>query len=205
MPYAIPDGGIIECTFRGTVLNQEMLTVTHWQLDTSGGISDGRLFLEAFCEHIKPAGALHGQFMACCCNLYVGGRIKLQWILPQRYAAMEFVPTFTTGQIIGQLVAPNVAIAINKQSENAGPHARGVTHMPAVPADFVTDGSLNGAGFGEYNALGTLLKTDIAVLAGNTHPVIYNRSTPGDSQVIINCNVSEKLRTMHRRTVGLGS
>jgi hypothetical protein len=203
--YDVPDGGILVLTFRGTVLQQEMLSIFHYQLDAAGGLTDGAAYLDAFLNLVDNAGGLHEKFMDCMSSDYTNARLKAQWIIPTRFAYREQVPTITTGAVASEVAGPNQAVAVNKRTEIAGVHGRGVLHMPGVPKTFTTTGAVNGVGFGFYNAFGDAMQLDVAPLAGPAHPGIFNRTTPGDFPILNNVVVSEKVRTMHRRTVGLGS
>lgn len=204
--YPIPDGGVLQCTFEGFVLEQQMLSVFHYQLDFPGGLTDGLLAMDAVAIQVKLAAGLHVKYMLCMSQLYIGSNIRLQWILPDRRAYKSYTGTSPDGQAPTDIFSPNVAVALNKRSDLAGPHGHGVTHMPAVPIDFVTGGKVNAAGLLAYLDFGAEAKADLVTAGSGTyHPIIYNRTTPGDIVFITNTAVDDRLRTMHRRTVRLGS
>lgn len=206
MPYSVPDGGIVECIFEGRVLGQQMISVFHYQLDLAGGSTDGGVALDALKVQLNAAGGPHAKYMSCMSQQYNTGRIRLQWILPDRYAYREYLPTNTDGQAPTDVVAPNAAAAINKRSDLAGIHGHGVTHMPAVSIDFVTAGEINAAGLLAYVDFAEQMKTDMVTIGSGTyHPIIYNRATPGDVVFITGYAIDNVLRVMRRRTVGVGS
>jgi hypothetical protein len=205
MPYSVPDGAIVQVTFSGKVLNQQMLSVLHYQYENPGGSEDGAALLDGLAEELNIADGLHDKYTACLSTDYTFGRIRTQWIIPTRYAYFEKLPTITQGQDAGRVIGPNAAIAINKRTEIAGVHGRGVLHMPGVSTTWITGGQLNVAGFAVYNTLGAKLIEDLTVLAGTFHPIIFNRATPGEVAFLNNWVTSPDVRTMHRRTVGLGS
>lgn len=205
MPYSIPDGGIAVVTFEGRVMGQQMLTVTHWRLDKEGGTTDGGAFLGALLDAMAGVGGLHTKFMAAMSEDYTALRLRGQWILPERHAYVDRSPIEETGSVPSEIMGPNVAVTILKRTELAGGHGRGVTHMPGVPKSFVTAGTLNAFGRGSYEDFGGAVSAPIALLGGDAVPVLYNRTTPGDSPEITGYSINPDVRTMHRRTVGLGS
>ena len=206
MPYAVPDGGICEVIFEGRLLNQQVMNVFHFRLDQAGGITDGFLALEGINDELNEAGGLHEKYMECMSRDYKSGRIRSQWILPQRWAYLQKLPTLIVGAVDATVVAPNVAVVMNKRTENAGPHSHGVTHLPAVPIDFVDAGKVAAIGFASYNAFKDKFLAGITTLGtGLMKPVIFNRGTPGNSEDVTNADINENFRTMHRRTVGLGA
>jgi hypothetical protein len=204
--YAVPDGGIVQVIFEGFILNQQMLTVLHYQLENPGGVADGGLALDALKVQLVGAGSLHEKYLLAISQNYSQGRIRLQWILPDRFAYREYIPPNTEGQAPTDTISPNAAVAINKKSDLAGVHGHGVTHMPGVPMDSVSAGKVNVAGLLLYADVGTKMKADLVTLGSGTyHPIIFNRKTPGEISKITSFTVDDKIRTMHRRTVGLGS
>jgi hypothetical protein len=206
MPYAIPDGGLVQLTFRGEVHGQEMLTVLHYQLDFPGGVTDGRNALEAMLLQVKAAGRLHDSFMGCMSQDYKTATIKAQWIIPQRYAPVDTIGNTTFGDIAQPCPSTNLACAITKRSENSGPHSRGTIHMPGIPSTFITDQELNGAGTVSYAGFRAELVNPLVTLGNGTYrSVIFRRGLPGASELVFNTVQRFPLRTMHRRTVGLGS
>lgn len=206
MPYAIPDGGIVQVIFEGKLLSQQMITVLHYQLDNPGGVTDGGLALDAVATQLKVAAGVHQEYLECLDALYEESTIKLQWIIPERHAYKTYAGAFATGQVPAPLVATNIAVAITKRSDGAGAHSHGTIHMPAVPLDFVTDAAVNAAGVLAYDSFRAKVIEDLVTLGSGTyHPVIFRRGLPGDSELIVATTLSLSLRTMHRRTVGLGS
>jgi len=152
MPYAVPDGGIIEIILEGRLLGQQVMSVLHFRLDQAGGITDGKAAADSALLAIDAGGELHELYMDCISQDYNQAVLHAQWILPQRFAYVSLGPTKTQGTVAFPAMGSNLAVCITKRTDFAGPHSHGTLHMPGVPTVFSDDGFLLAAGRAAYEA-----------------------------------------------------
>jgi hypothetical protein len=205
MAYAITSNSILQLTFDGQTLGQQILTVLNYKLRSPVSIADGAAALGRFLDVVQQTGRLQDTYGACMSTDYFFRSVTAQWILSTRHAYLRRLVT-TNGTSGGDLLAPNAAFVIVKQTEVAGPKGHGLVHMGGVPVTFASSGSLSGTGAVAYAGLVTELIAPIVTAAPETYdPVLVNKVAIATSPIIIAGNVLPDVRTMHRRTVGLGS
>jgi hypothetical protein len=112
------------------------------------------------------------------------------------------------GGFVGAAAPPNVALVCNKRTVRVGKHGHGDLHLAAVPIGTVTDGIWNPVTVANVaSAVGSFLLDpfDDAVTGNAIRFGIYD-PTPvfGGLQDITDVVGYNQVRTMHRRTVGLG-
>jgi len=128
-----------------------------------------------------------------------------QWLFPTRRARIVKVPAVPTGAIADAPLPPNVALTITKRSDVAGRHGVGSLHMPGTGIAGLNGGEWIPVYLDSFGSLLTALHQSVNIEFGqNLVPVIFNRTTPTDSVEITSANSNVTVRTMHRRTVGVG-
>jgi hypothetical protein len=204
--YPVLINSIIQVTAESRALNQQMLSIFHYQFQSGDPITDGGAELDAFWDEFNTTENFPAIYANCMSNEVVDIRWKLQWITTVRYGYKTYFAVDITGGQASPLIAPNAAVALNKRSDFAGPHSHGTVHMPGVPVAFITGGQVNAAGTVAYAALNNAIDDPLATVGARAYkPVIFRKGSPVDSQVITLVTTDFNVRTMHRRTVGLGS
>lgn len=205
--YPVPTNSILSMTFEGRVQNQQMMTVLHYKMTSAVTAPSGLLVLQNLWEKIKLPNELFVRYQACLSNMMSGMRVKMQWLFPIRYAGTVFTPDSTFGQIASPVPGSNLSVALTKRSDLANRHAIGTLHMPAVPTTFLQNGQLSPIAVDAYAELATLVSQPIElVLSAQTFtPVLFNSLNPAASLPVLEATPASYPRTMHRRTVGVGS
>lgn len=206
MAYPVAANSILEVTLIGNLASQTTLTLLHYKTVTA--ISDGDSAINTVNANINNAlpSCLVAYYLACCGAGFDLLAVRYQWIYTVRYLARTIPAVLTSGTAGSTALPPGVAVAITKQAQTSGRKNRGTVHMPGVPLDAVTDGSLSpGAGLTAYVNLGKEIEVPQPIGGGTfAAPVIYQRSSPINSQQVIQTIVQTNVRTMSRRVVGRG-
>jgi hypothetical protein len=205
MPYAITANSILQLSFNGQVLGQQTLTVLNYKLRSPVSIDDGKIALDQFLTIVMGAGQLYEAYLACLSRDYFAVSVTAQWVLATRHAYVRRLSA-TNGSVESDVLGPNAAFTIERRTEVAGPSGRGITHMGGVPQSFMASGSLSGDGSVAYTALGVKMVAPITTVSTYIFdPVLVRKAAIATSPIIVSADVNPNVRTMHRRTVGLGS
>lgn len=207
MPYPINLGDIISYTIEGRSYGQQVMSVLHYVADGAITSPDGQAVLTAALAILAAPDGLLDNWKKCVGNNLTNIQTRIQKIAPVRYRYVTYVPAATVGTAATPSVAGNLSAAITKRAELATKHGLGTLHMPAVPSGFITTGELNGLAVGTYADLQSSVEQEVAGIPGGLIlvPVIFNRAAPLTSPQITQTQLQFSLRTMHRRTVGVGS
>jgi hypothetical protein len=209
MAYVIEEGALLQVTFEGRHENQQVMSVfTFKRTDQTGDIPDGAAAINAMWTMLVGPTGLYTKWTNCLSEKVTDIRARLQWIRLSRFAYIQKISDVTTqGFVPGNCMPVNTSVAITKRTQNAGRDQVGTIHMPGVPTIFVNDGRVSAQGLILYDDLGTAMRV-VHVLSNPSitlTPVLFDKSTPEDSQPIANHTVQPFVRVMRRRTVGLGS
>lgn len=207
MSYTVGNGDILEVSFSMRQFGQNMLSVFHYQLQLGGAPVDGLSLITAADAviNLTTAGSLLADHVTAVHETVSYQEIVYQWIYATRRARVTKTPALLLGDVTGTPLPPNSAAAVTKRSDTAGRHGVGTLHMPGLAIESVSDGVLNATGLAYYTPILTSVGTTITPAIGQKLiPVIYNRSNPELSQPISTALIQDSVRTMHRRTVGVG-
>lgn len=206
MAYTVAAGDILEVSIASRLNGQRLLSVFHYVLSTGGGPIDGIAAIDSFDGLWNLAVA--GEFMQSYADAMVRDvsieQVVYQWIHTTRRARIVFSPANDTGEAAGTALPQNLSAALTKRSEVPGRLGNGTLHMPGLAVESVVSGELNLAGVAVYNDLIANLPQVYTFDGNSLTPVIYHRAAPALSPVITTADVQQTVRTMHRRTVGVG-
>lgn len=207
MAYPININDVIEVTFEGRLFAQQVMSVFHYVVTNPVTVPNGAEELAFLMDTLNADDGFLAQWLACCSNQLTNATIKVQKIAPLRFLPVQADGISSTGGVGSASMPSNVAVAITKRAEQAGRHGRGTLHMPGVPIEFVTNGSVNIVGAGVYDSLRAQILLERTPFGGAVtyQPVIFNRALPLTSQPVLNTVLRREARVMRRRTVGLGS
>lgn len=108
------------------------------------------------------------------------------------------------GSVAGDAYTANAPPTITKQTGTAGVRFRGRIYMPGLPAAYVDNGSLTGAGVIAINGASLQLVSPLVDLNGNTfQPCIYHRDDNTTTDIVFR-RVNTVIRNQRRRQVGVG-
>lgn len=204
MPYAMPNGSLIEATLRYRVNGQMCMGVFHYILGT-GSSTDGDAALVLMALQINSDAGLLGKLADVQAQNVSYPPIRMQMIYPTRYRPIEVNAYKSSGDITEDCNQQQSAIAFTKRSAIASRNGLGTFHMGGVPDTFISGGYTSAAFTVGLGALATAIRTNVAVSGGLTFlPAIFNRANPGNSLPFSQCSYQETARTMRRRVVGRG-
>lgn len=199
--YAIPVNAILEATIRGILAQQTTLSVFHYMLNDAA-IPDGEAFFTPFNASFNVATGVVDLYRLACCEDFSLQEVTYQWISPTRFRKKSFAPFIGGGAIVDNSLPPNVAQVVTKRSDVATRHGVGTLHVPSVPFGQVDQGIISVPQLAKLNSLAATLSA-LLVTARMT-PILLNRAAPAQSPTITSAVAQRTVRTMRRRTVGLG-
>lgn len=204
-----PANSILEVRYNGTVNGQKVVSVLHWVVSTQWSADNLMLEYQNIYDQIKATGTfdITTYYLECCSQDYTLDTIDLQFVWPVRYVSRKFT-SGGTGVPAVPCSAQNLSAVIEKYTILAGRKYRGSLHVPAIPDGAYTGGELEAAYVPTLADLAAAIKQQIAEDSGPglLDPVIYHRGpneNPKHTKVA-NTVVMPYIRTMRRRTVGVG-
>lgn len=207
MPIPVPS--IIELSFRGTLFNQRLLNVRHYEVSVEGTIPGITASLEALMNEIDNGGPndMVTPYLNCCGPEFVLDELRLQVVkaVRSRPVSRAVGAAGTFGSVV---TAPNVSGVITLYTNLATRRGQGALHMPGLAVEAYAGGDLTAPYQVNLQAFATAVTQTIspAVGGGTYVPVIYHRDLTGAlaGDAIINFTIQDTLRVMRRRTVGVG-
>lgn len=204
-------GNILSVILESRLNGQQILLTTHWRIKETGAALEVDMY-ETFDSLNNTFNEVDGwiALAAACMSqdteiLFV----RYQEIYPDRRVNFGFDATNDFGAVAEDSMPPNVALVITVRTDETGPAERGNKHIGGLPVTFVENGAPSGDAIVALGQLGdALVREYVATVGGEDcvfEPILYRRDTPLSSPVVTNHILGQTSRTMHRRTVGLGS
>lgn len=203
VPYEIGPDSFIEISMESELNGQQNISLFHYVYTGTAIIPDGRQLALDFLDVLAGPDALYEAYLACLSSDVGQVQMYAQWIHPNRFAYVTYPTPSDADGPVGAL-PQNVSVAITKRGVVAARNAIGTLHMPAVPSDWVVNGQVVQPIGTPYQDLADSLASDQTVGAVTLEPVLFNRTTPADSQFIAEAFYQLTSRVDRRRTVGLG-
>jgi hypothetical protein len=203
--YPLNPGDIVEGSIRGAVLGQVVMTVLHYQATLAAPIADGIAALTtAETAFSVGAGSPLVKYRGCTATNYASQFVRFQVVYPTRRPYFQ-VARNAAGTFAPDCEAPNLSAFLNLQALNAGRGRHGGIHFPAPSSGGYTAGNVAGALGVAIRDFVTAWSPGLNISAGNDLiPIIWSRVKPTTPSAIIGTSIQQTIRTMHRRTVGLG-
>lgn len=206
----IPLNSVVEVAYEYEYSSQRYLNVSHWlkTVNQTVGTSITAELLELATSLSAAGGGSFLTLLRACLSVDVTvARVRCQMVDPTRslavYGSINASGTFGGGASQG-----NLSAVITRRTELGGRDQIGSWHMPAVPDGVSTLGFLNGIG-SYWTALLTFAnRLNVAVsgtgLASYDPVLWHNRTVPHTTSLLTSSQVQDTVRTMRRRTVGVG-
>lgn len=207
MPYTVGNGAILEVSIRGSYQTQRFISLFHYTYEVPSGTTDGVALINTIDPLFNSniAGSVVKEYTDCLNQGAVLEEVVYQWVHPTRRARIIKTPAVLGGVVVGDKAPPNIAMALTKRGDVAGRHGVGTLHMPALSLNMISGGTFTLEGQDLYGPLQTAVQAPLNIEFGeNMVAVIYDRAVPANSTPITNVVNNVTVRTMHRRTVGLG-
>lgn len=213
-----PINSLFEFKLHYAANGQTLMNVFHYKITGHGSDTNAAQFTLGVLNEQKGNGngLLVGEFSKLLGDDVTIYKLTGQIIYPTRFA-VQAVDVTRAGQYAGGCTAQNVAGVITKKGALGNRHNIGALHIGGLSADAY----LNGEVVGGWKNVATSVITNFLSLTMEANggddelePVILNKTKVPDtdppkfvvsgSSDIAAWQVQTTLRTMHRRTVGLG-
>lgn len=199
-------GDIITVTYNFDFLGQKMMNVLHYRNSATSTGENWPVLADAI-GHAMVSGTLSPGLSLLACMGFNANltTVRVQKVSPSRFRYVDRVEGLP-GTYDGASSVPNIAACITKYSDSASRHGRGALHVAAIPDGVVDEGLFTG---GYLTLLGTLASklSNTVTVSGETvslQPVIWEPVDGGVYYPLTQAVVRPEVRTMHRRTLGLG-
>lgn len=205
--YPTSPGDILEVTARATLFGQTVLFTSHYRFDNTSPAADGPFTVTTALNEWNAVAGQLGFLESLQTPDITYNEIKAQIVYPTRRPYISQAPAAVAGTRAGDCKQPNDALFINKQSAVAARGRHGGWHVGAPPAADIAGGFFTPAYINAANTAAIVLAGPLAALLVGDHlwtPVIWSPQQPTTPSVILAARAQETVRTMHRRTVGLG-
>lgn len=199
-------GDVIQVNLNGTLDGQKILNTFFYGASVVSGIPSTHTFAAAVNSTLGAAGALFSKFLQCCPAAYTLVSVDIQDVAPVRYVKDTFT-NGTGGTSTLDASTANLAATITRRGDLAKRTNIGSLHIPYPNLDpGVSGGFVSAAMTSNLNALAAQMVLNF-VLAGGVGtivPVLWKRPLATSVVNITQAIPRETLRTMRRRTVGVG-
>lgn len=197
---------VIEITYEGILIDQRVLSVLHYFVDTPS--TDGN-YLSAMSHLLGnfQAGAVSPTiaYLNATAQNYELISLKGQVVYPTRKAYVRS-NVGLPGLIAADCTAPNLAGVITKRTSVGTRKGVGALHMPGIPPSGYSGGLITGGQRTLYAAVQACLLNPFTDLLETTviEPCLWSRNSPGTVLGLTQTTLQPEVRTMRRRTIGVG-
>lgn len=207
MAYVVASGAILEASIKGRYQGQRILSLFHYRYISTSPPADGLTTINDFNAKFNTVGAASvlGAYCQAAPEDYTCEEVVYQWLSPTRRARVPKTPALVAGSRASDPAPTNISIFIEKLSDMAGRHGHGGLHWGLLLATDYDGNTLSLGGIANLDTLRTRMAESVNLDFGiDMVPLIFNRAAPTDSVEVTGTVVKEGVRTMHRRTVGVG-
>lgn len=205
----LPANAIINFQLFGTLNGQRIITLFQYQntnsVDPTTEYTD---YLDAFRAEVNVALNLNDRFLACMPSNYVEDFERTQPVYPSR---LRFVDNFSAGggSWASAASTSNLACSIERFSLRNGRRGIGRIQLPLPDGVYLGGKVTDHPYWTVLTALASQMKVTVVTtgpgVAANWIPVIHNLGNAQPLTSDVNgAYFKDEVRTMHRRTVGLG-
>lgn len=210
MPLLLND--VVLITYHSDIFNQRILLTLTYKVSaaSTGGnsaIQDLQAIANEFASTVTSEVLI--KYLGILPENCVVKKVRAQKIYPLPRTAFVEAEINSDGQSDdGVATASNVAGVITLKTDLGGRSQVANKHIGPLAAGAYTAGKLGGATLTDFGDLAVALKTAVIPADGPVIvPVIYHRNADGPTtktDLVTGALVQDTLRTMRRRTVGLG-
>lgn len=199
-------GDKVEMTLRGTLNQQRIISVFHYEVLTASTEADTTAAL-LLCAQQFDSGTNNPTLalLASQSEDYILETIRAQRIDPVRSIYVD-ATSGLPGTVGETSMPPNVAAAITRRGPFSGRKYVSTLHVAGIPVTGMLQGVLTAGQKTLLEVVATRLKS-VWALSGDAlemRPIILNKPLAGPSYGIEATVVQNTARVMRRRTVGVG-
>lgn len=197
---------IVAVTYQGEYCAQQIRNTFHYRLLSPGNSANPESDLLAIAQHFASSltCVLTSKMLDAQVSTMAWHGVAAQRVYPTRTIKMVHQTNFS-GIVGGDGLPSNSAIVITKRTRTAGRAGIGSLHMSGVPLMWIVNGSNTNAL--PYQDVANAMLQIEAVTPINTtmEPGLFNPTTPPIFfSRLFDALPQTQVRTMRRRTVGLG-
>lgn len=196
---------IYRVIIRSVLCSQQIQTVFDYRINQLVGAWDVTDIYDDIAADILTATRLVDRYIDCIPSNMTVTDAFIQCISPQRIRGGVALVNLPGNRSAADTA--NIQASVERFGELATRRAVGAVHPPVStnPLD-VAIGFVTGAQFTALTALGTQMTASIAGLVTGAilQPVIFNKNFLPNYTTVTGAVAKNTVRTMHRRTVGLG-
>lgn len=207
---AHPIGSIVEVIIEWNILNQRCMSVLHYKVTADSSIVDPVGEAIDVANTVSSPGGIMDAILDCMSANTGSTKVSAQFIRGaggQRFAKAT-VTAINPGVRAASCTVSNIAAVITKRTIYSGRWAVGSLHIPGLSPGTYDNGKITDASMlGDLNDVAAELLNPITgnVGAGVYSPVVLHKAgVHGGSTDLLSTEVQTTVRTMRRRTVGLG-
>lgn len=206
---AVGVNSILEVTIKTSFANQRFMNVLHWVTTVAPTVNGEIASQDQLLTILTTGGAkdvVTPMRNTMSSEISIDG-LTTQYIFPVRIRRSEINPA-VVGALAGNCKTGNIAGVIGKGSDLAGKANTGSIHVPGIPTDDYTGGNISVLRQGTLATFADACRAELVEPAGGLgrwSAIIYHRTgAPGSYALWTARRVFPTLRTMRRRTVGVG-
>lgn len=198
-------GDKILVTFFGELFNQRIMSTFWYGVSNLIGAPTVLAFSNALQTKISSVGGLEEAFLGCCPISYNLSQIWIQTVDPIRQVVTKYNRA-TGGAFAFDATTANSSAVILRRGDGANRKNISTLHVPLPNLDpGAVTGSLSGAMIAAMDALAVQVRSGLALTGtGGVFPIIRNGPGVADISPITAATTQTSIRTMRRRTLGLG-
>lgn len=203
----LPNNSIVNVQMFGSLNAQTIITLFQYQnINPSDPNDEYTVPLNKLYTELTAAGKLFDAYLDVMPSNYTLDFIRMQPVYPQRIRFIDSVRN-DPGANAAAASTSNLAASIERFGVVGGRRAVGRIQLP-IPDGKYTGGNITNGGY--IGIMVDLITQMVAKPVTNTpsitwNPVIHNLANPQPLTVDVTGGIlKESVRTMHRRTVGLG-
>jgi len=199
-------GSDILITFYGELVNQKIINTFHYRVTgVPAPLTSQLTAVEALHTALLASNKLKAKFLAVMPGNYTMLEMWIQVLLPVRTTKFTFVEG--TNGLSGEPAATaNLAASITRRTEFSGRRQVGKLQLTSpTTTQWVDDGVLSTDAKTAYGGLAVEMLA-LYNAGGYTYTPVIGPGVDGQGNFrqIVSATVQPNVRTMHRRTVGLG-
>lgn len=199
---------VLEYTMFGTLYGQQILNVFHYRYSGANvPAGEYEAELDALSDEITGTlwPALGGGLQSLVTIDYKLVRVRLQPVWPTRRYYIDNVLN-QEGTAVGAAAPANMAQAITLKTDRAVKGGQGRKHISGRPIGTISMGEWTAAGTLAVQTWAPAIMDPVDGTAPDRvlTPTVWSPRIPTSVTRILSVETSQQMRTMHRRTVGLG-
>jgi len=198
-------GDVCLVTLVGDLAGSIILNTSHYAATPVTGTPSFTAFAIEMTTKLQSANNLVAEFLSCCPPAYTLNEMWIQFISPTRQRKSVFA-IGSPGTFAQDATTANLASVVTRAGATANKHNIGSFHVPYPNKETgASPGSISGALGTQLDLLAALLSaTQVLATLGSIVPVLFFGNVNANASPIVSAFKQTTIRTMRRRTKGIG-